>query len=60
MQRYKFDHYMFQLAVCSLLHNYGTCYINYILNENLNNTMYIPYRETSKKIVFVTQNFVRS
>jgi hypothetical protein len=33
--------------------------INYVLNENLKNTMYIPYREASKK-VSVTQKFVPS
>ena len=37
MQRYKFDHYVFQLIVCSLLHNYVTCYTDHFLNENLKN-----------------------
>jgi hypothetical protein len=38
---------------------YGTCYVNYVLNENMKNTMNIPYREASKKVL-VTQKFVPS
>ena len=37
--------YLFQLAACSLLHNYGTCYIDYFLNKSLNITMYVSYCE---------------
>jgi hypothetical protein len=48
MRRYKFDHYICYPTARSLLRNYGTCYIKYVLNENTKKTMYVPYRKASK------------
>jgi hypothetical protein len=46
-------------TVGSLFRNYGTCYINYVLNENPTETMYIPYSGASKKVL-ATKKFVLS
>jgi len=54
--RINLNTYCFSLNVCSLLHNYGTCYINYAINENIKITTYPPYWLVTKKKFFHTRN----